>query len=85
MARCWETSNALPSIFGGAGSSAKFAAWQSAFVAEAACLGALDHVQVLLDLVKEDGRDERDEWGYGRNLHDSVKPPPATVPEGDAD
>lgn len=40
---------------------------------------------VLLDLVKEDGRDERDEWGYGRNLHDSVKPPPATVPEGDAD
>lgn len=40
---------------------------------------------VMLDLIREDGRDERDEWGYGRRLHDSVKPPMNTVPEGDAD
>lgn len=40
---------------------------------------------VMLDLIREDGRDERDEWGYGRKLHDSVRPPMNVVPEGDAD
>ena len=52
LARCWEKANALPTIYGGLGSSAQMAAWQASFVAEAACLGARDHVQALLDLVK---------------------------------
>ena len=52
VARSWELANAMPAIYGGLGSSAPMAAWQAAFVAESACLGASDHVQVLLDLVK---------------------------------
>jgi len=38
--------------FGGAGMGAQRAAWQAAFVAELAYLQRLDHVQILLDLVK---------------------------------
>jgi hypothetical protein len=31
--------------------------------------------QVMLDLIREDGIDEEDEWWYGRNTPDSVRPP----------
>ena len=40
--------------------------------------------QVMLDLIREDGIDEEDEWWYGRNIPDSVRPPPdATDDEAD--
>ncbi|KAF5662601.1 cyclin-like f-box [Fusarium heterosporum] len=31
--------------------------------------------QVMLDLIREDGIDEEDEWWYGRSIPDSVRPP----------
>ena len=40
LARAWAHSHSLPCIFGGVGSSAQHAAWQAAFVAEAASLAA---------------------------------------------
>ena len=52
LARAWELTHSLPSVFGGVGSSAQHAAWQAAFVAESAALSNLDHIQALLDLVK---------------------------------
>jgi hypothetical protein len=35
--------------------------------------------QVLLDLIREDGLDEVNEWGYGRNIPDSVRPPAESI------
>lgn len=32
------------------------------------------NAQVMLDLIKDDGVDEEDEWWYGRNTPDSVRP-----------
>ena len=52
MARAWEASNCLPSLYGGKGMGAQKAAWQAAFTAEAAALSKLEHAQALLDLVK---------------------------------
>ncbi|KND90332.1 hypothetical protein TOPH_04919 [Tolypocladium ophioglossoides CBS 100239] len=40
--------------------------------------------QVMLDLIREDGIDEEDEWWYGRNIPDSVRPPPGAT-DDDAD
>lgn len=40
--------------------------------------------QVMLDLIREDGIDEEDEWWYGRNIPDSVRPP-AGATDDDAD
>lgn len=40
--------------------------------------------QVMLDLIREDGVDEEDEWWYGRNIPDSVRPP-AGAPDEEAD
>ncbi|KEY67460.1 hypothetical protein S7711_02380 [Stachybotrys chartarum IBT 7711] len=34
---------------------------------------------VMLDLIREDGIDEEDEWWYGRANPDSVRPPPGTA------
>ena len=31
--------------------------------------------QVMLDLIREDGMDEEDEWWYGRSIPESVRPP----------
>ncbi|KAI5462989.1 hypothetical protein BGZ63DRAFT_402337 [Mariannaea sp. PMI_226] len=41
--------------------------------------------QVMLDLIREDGIDEEDEWWYGRNIPDSVRPPAGGVIDDDAD
>lgn len=41
--------------------------------------------QVMLDLIREDGLDEEDEWWYGRNIPDSVRPPSGSVTDYDAD
>lgn len=41
--------------------------------------------QVMLDLIREDGLDEEDEWWYGRNIPDSVRPPAGSVTDYDAD
>ena len=51
--RAWEATTALPSIFGGAGMGAQKAAWQAAFVAEAAALTKVDFAESLVDLLKE--------------------------------
>ncbi|UKZ78027.1 hypothetical protein TrVFT333_005761 [Trichoderma virens FT-333] len=40
--------------------------------------------QVMLDLIREDGLDEEDEWCYGRHISDSVRPPAAALGD-DAD
>lgn len=40
--------------------------------------------QVMLDLIREDGIDEEDEWWYGRNIPESVRPPPDAT-DDDAD
>ncbi|UNI15229.1 hypothetical protein JDV02_001783 [Purpureocillium takamizusanense] len=40
--------------------------------------------QVMLDLIREDGIDEEDEWWYGRNIPESVRPP-ASATDEDAD
>jgi hypothetical protein len=40
--------------------------------------------QVMLDLIREDGLDEEDEWWYGRSIPDSVRPP-VGVTDDDAD
>ena len=52
VARCWEAANALPSMYGGSGMGAQRAAWEAAFIAELSALRRLDHLQILLDLVK---------------------------------
>ncbi len=31
--------------------------------------------QVMLDLIREEGLDEEDEWCYGRTIPDSIRPP----------
>lgn len=36
----------------------------------------LRNAQVMLDLIREDGVDEEDEWWYGRNAPDTTRPPP---------
>lgn len=42
--------------------------------------------QVMLDLIRQDGMAEEDEWWYGRHNPESVRPPPgAGVAEDDAD
>lgn len=42
--------------------------------------------QVMLDLIRQDGMAEEDEWWYGRHNPDSVRPPPgAGAAEDDAD
>lgn len=43
----------------------------------------LRNAQVMLELIREDGLEEEDEWWYGRNAPDSLRPP-ATVFENDA-
>ncbi|RCI11574.1 hypothetical protein L249_7359 [Ophiocordyceps polyrhachis-furcata BCC 54312] len=40
--------------------------------------------QVMLDLIREDGLGEEDEWWYGRNILDSIRPPAGTA-DDDAD
>jgi len=40
--------------------------------------------QVMLDLIREDGIDEEDEWWYGRSIPESVRPP-ASATDEDAD
>ncbi|KAG6006280.1 hypothetical protein E4U21_007162 [Claviceps maximensis] len=40
--------------------------------------------QVMLELIREDGLDEEDEWWYGRNNPESVRPP-ATCMDDDAE
>lgn len=40
--------------------------------------------QVMLELIREDGMDEEDEWWYGRNMHESIRPPPSAT-DDDAD
>ncbi|KAG5930288.1 hypothetical protein E4U53_002270 [Claviceps sorghi] len=40
--------------------------------------------QVMLELIREDGLDEEDEWWYGRNNPDSIRPPAAFM-DDDAD
>jgi hypothetical protein len=37
--------------------------------------------QVLLDLIREEGFDEEDEWWYGRSTPDSVRPPLEAIDE----
>ena len=44
--RAWESANAMPSIFGGAGMGAQKAAWQAAFVGECAALAKQSHAQL---------------------------------------
>jgi hypothetical protein len=34
---------------------------------------------VMLDLISEDGLNQEDEWLYGRNNPDSVRPPPGAI------
>jgi hypothetical protein len=41
--------------------------------------------QVMLDLIREEALDERDEWSHGRKLHESVRPPLNTIIDDDAD
>ncbi|KAJ4151375.1 hypothetical protein LMH87_012077 [Akanthomyces muscarius] len=42
--------------------------------------------QVMLDLIRQDGMQEEDEWWYGRHNPESVRPPPgAGAAEDDAD
>ena len=52
VSRAWETLTAIPTIFGGPGMGAQAAAYQVAFVAEAAVLKANVYAAGLLDLVK---------------------------------
>ncbi|TFB05871.1 hypothetical protein CCMA1212_002320 [Trichoderma ghanense] len=40
--------------------------------------------QVMLELIREDGLDEEDEWCYGRQISDSVRPPVSALHD-DAD
>ncbi|KAG5981293.1 hypothetical protein E4U55_003109 [Claviceps digitariae] len=40
--------------------------------------------QVMLELIREDGLDEEDEWWYGRNNPDSLRPPTTSM-DDDAD
>ncbi len=51
-ARTWEAANAIPSLYGGKGMGAQRAAWEAAFIAELSALKRIDHLQILLDLVK---------------------------------
>ncbi|PFH63337.1 hypothetical protein XA68_13794 [Ophiocordyceps unilateralis] len=41
--------------------------------------------QVMLDLIREDGMDEEDEWWYGRNIPDSIRPTPGAADDYVAD
>jgi hypothetical protein len=40
------------------------------------------NAQVMLDLIKDDGIDEEDEWWYGKGTPDSVRPPLGSIEEG---
>lgn len=40
------------------------------------------NAQVMLDLIKDDGIDEEDEWWYGKGTPDSVRPPLESIEEG---
>ncbi|EMR67696.1 putative frp1-like protein [Eutypa lata UCREL1] len=39
------------------------------------------NAQVLLDLIREDGAAEEDEWWYGRTAPESVRPPNDAIEE----
>lgn len=39
----------------------------------------LRNAQVMLELIREDGLEEEDEWWYGRNAPESTKPPPDSL------
>lgn len=39
----------------------------------------LRNAQVMLDLIREDGVEEEDEWWYGRNAPETTKPPPESL------
>ena len=39
------------------------------------------NAQVMLDLIKDDGLCEEDEWWYGRNTPESVRPPLEAIEE----
>ncbi|SPO04210.1 probable F-box protein involved in pathogenicity [Cephalotrichum gorgonifer] len=38
----------------------------------------LRNAQVMLELIREDGIEEEDEWWYGRNAPDTTRPPPSS-------
>ena len=48
----WESTHAMPQLFGGAGIGTQRAVWTVAFRAEAAALSAQAHAVALLDLAK---------------------------------
>ena len=52
VARACESANALPPIFGGSGMGAQKAAWQAAFMAEAAALTKREYAEGIVDFVK---------------------------------
>ena len=52
VVKAWTTNTTLPSIFGGPGMDAPAAAYQLAFVAEAAVLKSMVYAAGLLDFVK---------------------------------
>ena len=52
IARQWESTHALPGVYGGTGMGAHRAAWNESFSAELAAHVKADHIQALLDLVK---------------------------------
>ena len=52
IARSWEAAHKLPSLYGSAGMAAQRASWEAAFVSELASFQKIEHVQILLDLVK---------------------------------
>ncbi|KAL9944789.1 hypothetical protein ACHAQF_008701 [Verticillium nonalfalfae] len=39
------------------------------------------NAQVMLDLIKDDGIEEEDEWWYGRGTPESVRPPLEAIEE----
>jgi len=39
------------------------------------------NAQVMLELIREDGIVEEDEWWYGQGAHDSVRPPLDSIEE----
>lgn len=39
------------------------------------------NAQVMLELIREDGMADEDEWWYGQNAHETVRPPPESTEE----
>ncbi|ERS98019.1 hypothetical protein HMPREF1624_06192 [Sporothrix schenckii ATCC 58251] len=39
------------------------------------------NAQVMLELIREDGFAEEDEWWYGQGAHDSIRPPLDSIEE----